>query len=155
MAKKTFQPKYNAQTLKGSKAFTSAYAEDEILMPKARGNLVPAIIGMDIDVPDLDADNDVFDWHLSIKSQDAVGGLDDEDVVIAGGYNTAGALAAGATIFNQVERITLPAPIPITSDKLYLGATVTPNSTIKYRLYIVWRYIPGVVQKQSSQSVEF
>lgn len=155
---------FNSTIVSGEKvAATATFVEDEIIMPKTEvPSLVPSLIGIEILHPyedkDTMAEHDYSKWHLSTKSQDDIIDLSDMDCIAAGVIEYTLATAVGIAIQNRVERITFPAPIPITSSKLFIGfKQVTGVShTYQYRLYLAPRSIPGVVQQNNlTQSVQF
>ena len=151
---------FNSMMIPGSKATTdNTYAEEEILMPKAvkRGE-IPALIGIDIEhaptVVGTTTTGEYSAWHLSTKSEDAIKSIDDDAVVAAGKRTVVLQTAVGQTEENNIERVIFPAPIPITSAKLYIGFHQNKGSafTAKYRLILVPRYIPGIVQQNNLQA---
>lgn len=143
---------YNANFLKGNKSTTTGtYGEDEVLMPQAKANILPAIVGIEVQHPKMSNLADKYSkWHLSIKSQDDVQDLDDEDVV-AKGQRDAGTNAAPVNVEDPIERIIFPAPIPISFDKLWFGFKQDTGSTHTYRYNLIWvpRYLKGVQQRNN------
>lgn len=146
---------FNANSIKGSKATTgAAYAEDEIIMPQAKGNQLPAIIGVEVKHPALlKTDEKYSGWHISTKSQDALIDIDDVDCIAAQQRKHAdGASVAGEGGSEElVERYTPPAPIPISSGKIYFGFNQDTGSahTYKYKIFYVPRYVKGVQQRSN------
>jgi hypothetical protein len=149
---------YNLQYIKGSKATTSGtYAEDEIEMPVAKGSLLPAIVEIQVQFPQMqDKANLYAECHISTKSEDDIQDLDDEDIIFF--HRRESSANAAPVGFEDTVVVFRPAaPIPISAKKLYFGfkSDDGTNHTYRYRIGIVPRYVKGVVQKQSMNTIEF
>lgn len=151
---------FNANLISGNvSAATATYVEDEVLMPKAlQRNEVPALIGLQIQHPKMHTLVDKYSsWHLAIKSNTDIINLDDSDCIDCD-TRYGSLLTSGKFVEDSVQRITYPAPIPISSAKLYFAAKQDTGSThvYRYRLWLVPRFVKGVQQQNNvSQTVQF
>lgn len=153
---------FNAQTIKGSKtAVSGTFAEDEINMPKMIGSNIPAIIGLEIQHPNITqaAETVYSKWHISVHSEDDIRDIDDSYIIDADQKWSADNDAAGETNGAQdlVQRITFPAPIPVSSQRIYFGFKQLTGSdhTYKYKIWWVPRYIKGVKQQDNMFEVSY
>lgn len=149
---------FNQQFLKGKKsAATATFSEDEIQMPKSSiKGVVPALVGIDVNFT-LSPDGTTpfvaskyHKWRLCTKSNDSLPEMEDAEV-ICGGDNFEPAVIVG---HDSHWRITFPAPIPITSDKLYFQCLQDSGATNLFNYNISWvpRYIRGIQQQQQVQT---
>lgn len=148
---------FNDMIIPGSKlGVEGSYVEEEVLMPKAlkRGE-IPALIGVEVEYPTPQLTNsdaqEYCGFHVSTKSEDALKDISDDAVIVADKQQYEVLTEVGVFIHDKVKRITLPAPIPITSAKVYIGffMNIGVAHTFKYRLHLVPRYIAGVVQQNN------
>jgi hypothetical protein len=146
------------QFIKGSKASTSGtYAEDEIQMPESKGSLLPCIKMVAVEHPKMaDLADKYSQWHLSIKSEDAVLEIDDENC-IEGSQRHAATNGAPVGVEDTIERIIYPFPIPVSRDKIYFGCyqDTAAGHTYRYKIGYIPYYVKGVVQQKSMMSIDF
>lgn len=148
----------NLQWIKGSLATSdNTFAEDEILMPKAKGSMLPAIKEIHVLHPKMsNLANKFSKWHLAIHSEDEIQDLDDS-YTIESRERVAGTNAAPVNVEDKTEVVVYSFPVPVSVDKIYFGAHQDSGSshTYKYKIGYVPRYVAGVRQQQQMHQVEY
>jgi hypothetical protein len=142
---------FNAEIISAELTVESdTHEKVEIAMPLTRGNMIPAIIGVEIEHPEsLTSVGDVSEWALTDDQKSSMPEFDNRDVIACG--KKVYPAAANLLNFDAIERINFPAPIPITMDKIYFNGLCAEAHTYKIRIYVVPRYIKGLQQKKQLQ----